>query len=179
VNGAPLLLPWQGYYALLATASATLAGLLFVGLTFSVGEIKGDVEQVVRMWGEPPLYDFIQVLAIGCLAQLPDLTAPGLSGFLLGWTAWRLWRIWEVLRYLRSLGPEGELEFADWMERAVVPALLYGGLIAAALGLLLGAPAWPLLCLALDCLGTLSLGIYSTWTQLVWVAAQKAKGKKR
>jgi hypothetical protein len=165
---------WQTYYFVLATAAATLAGLLFVGLTFSVGAIRGDIAKAVRMWGEPPLYDFIQVLVIGCLAELPDLTAPALGGALLAWSAWRIWRLVEIIAYFKGLDAQGDLDLSDWMERAVYPGLLYAALIIAGLGFLYSR-AWASPVLALDCLGVLYLGIYSTWTQLAWMTEQKSQ----
>jgi hypothetical protein len=178
MNSSTLLGAWQSYYFALATAAATLAGLLFVGLTFSVGAIRGDVAKLVRVWAEPTLFDFVQVLVISCLAMFPDLTPNALAIFLIVGTLWRVWRLAEVVAYFRGLGPSSDLEFADWLELAILPGLLYLALAVSAGGFLL-SQAWASLVLALDCLGVLVLGIYNTWSQLVWMAAQKAQAPKK
>jgi hypothetical protein len=178
MNAQPLLSAWQTYYFALATAAATLAGLLFVGLTFSVGAIRGDVAKLVRIWAEPTLFDFVQVLVISCLALFPGLTPGALGVFLMAWTLWRVWRLVEVALHFKGLGSQGDLELADWMELVILPGLLYLALVAAAAGFFLGEP-WSPLALALDCLGVLVLGIYNTWSQLVWMAAQKTQAPKK
>jgi hypothetical protein len=175
----PLLFAWQTFYFVLATAAATLAGLLFVGLTFSAGmAIKGDVFRLIRIWAEPMLLDFIQVLGLGAIAEMPDLTPVGLAWTLSVLWVWRTWRLWEVVVHFRSMGKDSDLEWDDWLYLAVLPAVMLGILGASTVGFF-QAQSWAPLALAVNCLGTLLMGIYNTWTQWVWMAAERSKGKKK
>lgn len=172
------LLAWQTFYFILATAAATLAGLLFVGLTFSAGVVKGDVFRLVRIWVEPLLLDYIQVLGLGAIAVMPDLTPTGLGVALLVLWVWRAWRYFEVLKHFKGMGEKSDLEASDWVELAILPGLLLALLVAAGAGFLLGQ-AWAPLTLAVNVLGTLLLTVYNTWTQWVWMLAEKAKDPKK
>lgn len=171
----PFLLAWQTFYFILATAAATLAGLLFVGLTFSAGVVKGDVFKLVRIWVEPLLLDYIQVLGLGAVAVMPVLTPAGLGAALLLLWVWRAWRYLEVLRHFKGMGEKSDLEASDWIELAILPGLLLALMVAAGLGFVLGQ-AWAPFALAVNVLGTLLLTVYNTWTQWVWMLAEKAKG---
>jgi hypothetical protein len=171
---APFLLAWQTFYFIVATAAATLAGLLFVGLTFSAGVVKGDVLRLVRIWVEPLLLDYVQVLGIGAVAVMPDLTPVALGSLLLALWLWRAWRYLEVLRHFKGLGEKSDLELSDWVELAVLPGLLLLLLAGAGAGFLLGQ-AWAPLALALNLLGSLLLTLYNTWSQWVWMLAEKSK----
>ena len=174
----PFLLAWQTFYFVLATAAATLAGLLFVGLTFSAGVVKGDVLRLVRIWVEPLLLDYVQVLGLGAVAVMPDLTPMALGSLLLLLWFWRAWRYAEVLRHFRGMGEKSDLELSDWVELAILPGLLLGLQLSAGVGFVQGQP-WAPLVLAVNMLGTLLLTVYNTWTQWVWMLAEKAKGSKK
>lgn len=174
----PFLIAWQTFYFILATAAATLAGLLFVGLTFGAGVVKGDVFRLVRIWIEPLLLDYIQVLGLGAVVVMPDLTPGALAWILLVLWVWRAWRFWEVLRHFKGLGEKSDLEVSDWIELAVLPGLLLALMAAAGVGFLLGQ-AWAPLTLAVQVLGTLLLTVYNTWTQWVWLLAEKSKDPRK
>ena len=89
---------------LTGAAAATLAGLLYLGLSNAVGMLGDDADKAIRMWVEPRLDDFLQALGVSALAL-----APGLDPRLLGWAlaAWsfrRLRRLSQVFGFtLRGL----------------------------------------------------------------------------
>jgi hypothetical protein len=164
---------WQNFYMATGTASATLAGLLFLALTFGSGMVTEDAAKAIRVWGEPILNDFVQVLVISCLAQCPGLDPLLLGSFFLLYVSWRVWRLWEVAKHFKAYAA-GTLELGDWLEMVIYPGLLYILFALSALGILL-ASSWAPWALAIDVLGLLLLGINNTWSQVVWMVVEKSK----
>jgi hypothetical protein len=168
-------LSWQNYFMLTGGASATLAGLLYVALTYSVGMLGSDASQTIRIWAEPSLNDFKLVLLSSLLAQVSGLPGSVFGAILLISGIWRFWRLAEVVRHLRGLPKPNDLEFGDWLELAYLPALFFSLCLASGLGLCLNW-YWAQTGVAALCLGLLMLGINNTWSQLVWMTVEKHKG---
>src|SRR3954464_6617328 len=103
---------WQSFYTLTGTAAATLAGLLFIAITFGVGVNMEDISKGVRIWVEPTLNDFIEVLMISCLALVPGVRAAWLGVVLVVYSFWRGWRWWEVYRWFVTLKKPNDLQAA-------------------------------------------------------------------
>jgi hypothetical protein len=167
---------WQNYFILMGTGAATLAGLLYLGLSNAVGMLGNDADRAIRMWVVPRLDDFLQALAVSALAL-----APGLDPRLLGWALvalvmWRLRGLVEVSAYFMALPEPEALELRDWLENVIGPGLTYGAALVGGAGLILGW-AWAPLIIALHVLNLLVLGVKNTWSQLAWLTVQRHKGR--
>jgi len=167
---------WQSFYMLCGGAAATLAGLLFVGLTFGAGLFgkSPDPEKLIHIWAEPILQDFLKVLLISALALVPVLSAGWMALILLLASLRKAWHLAEVGLHFRGMGPESDLEAWDWALQLWLPVLACGLEIAAAAGLVLGQ-AWAFVALAACVLLFLGVGIQNTWTQLVWMAVERER----
>jgi hypothetical protein len=173
---------WANFYLLTAAAAATLAGMLFVSLTFSVGLIPGETDEALRIWAEPSLSDFIQVIAISACLEMPA-PPPGLLGtLLLVYTFVRYGRLWRLIRHFRGIKAPTEfgyeIGFVDWRDLVILPALIYSLALVCGVGLCSGW-VWVPACLAVYTLAVLFQGIHNTWEQLVWIAVAKNKRVKK
>jgi hypothetical protein len=171
---------WQSFYMLCGAAAATLAGLLFVGLTFGSGLFAKakDPEKLIHIWAEPILQDFLKVLLISALALVPVLSAAWFAAILLAASLRKAWHLGEVGLHLRGMGPASDLEASDWALQLWLPALACLLELAAAAGLLLGQ-AWAFVALGACVFIFLGVGIQNTWTQLVWMAVEREKPHKK
>ena len=165
---------WQNFYAMTGEAAATLIGLLFVALSFGESVIQGETAKVFRIWVEPTLYNFLQVLGISAIAEMPVLPIQAFAGLIFFHTCYRLWRWGEIVRHFRGPEAPADLEREDWMEQVVLPGLYYALSLASAVGLVLGQ-AWAPLGLAIYVMLVLMLGINNTWKQFAWMAGEKIK----
>src|SRR5258708_5360429 len=131
---------WQAFYTLTGTAAASLTGLLFISLTFGVGVALGDVAKSVRIWVEPALNDFVEVLLISCLAMVPGFH-PGLYGLILIlYNLWRGWRLLEIYKWFKAANSPNDLELADWLEIIIFPGVIYLLLLCCGIGFILVLP---------------------------------------
>jgi hypothetical protein len=79
VNGSfAQLSEWQGFYSAVAGVSATLVGLLFVGLALNPSIMADRSPAGLRTWAGQTFHSFLMVLTIALVALIPD---PGPSGF--------------------------------------------------------------------------------------------------
>lgn len=69
---------WQGFYAATAGVSATLVGLLFVGLSLNPSIMADRSPAGMRAWAGQTFHSFLMVLTISLVALIPD---PGPAGF--------------------------------------------------------------------------------------------------
>ena len=131
---------WQAFYMLCGGAAATLAGLLFVGLTFGSGLFgrTPDPEKVIHIWAEPILQDFLTVLLVSALTLVPVLSAGWLAFLLLLASLRKVRHLVEVGLHLRAMGPDSDLEFPDWALQLWLPSLACLLEVAAAVGLAVG-----------------------------------------
>jgi hypothetical protein len=167
---------WQNFFILTGTGAATLAGLLYLGLSSAIGMLGDDANKTIRMWAQPRLDDFLQALGVSALALAPGLDPRALGLALIALVLWRLRRLAEVYSYLKNL-PDMELE--DWLETVAGPALSYAAGLVGGIALIAGQPWAPLL-IALHVLNLLILGVKNTWSQLVWMTVQRhQQGRRR
>jgi hypothetical protein len=173
-----ILQNWQNFYAMTGEAAATLIGLLFVALSFGESVIQGETAKVFRIWVEPTLYNFLQVLGISAIAEMPTLPTLAFSGLIFFHTGYRVWRWWEIVRHFRGPEAPSDLEREDWIDQVVLPGLYYTVGLASAVGLVLGQ-SWAPLSLALYVMLVLLLGINNTWKQFAWMAGEKIKSRRK
>ena len=73
-----LLLTWHDYFITVAQVSATLAGLLFVGITISLGHMLAVRGYLYRAWAA--LFVQFEALLIGLFALIPGQAPAWLGG---------------------------------------------------------------------------------------------------
>jgi hypothetical protein len=73
-----LLLSWHDYFITVAQVSATLAGLLFVGITISLGHMLAVRGYLYRAWAA--LFVQFEALLIGLFALIPGQAPAWLGG---------------------------------------------------------------------------------------------------
>ena len=69
---AALATTWHDFYLTLGAASATLIGLLFVGVSINLDEFTTDEETGIRVLAEQAFGNFILVLVIALMLLIPD-----------------------------------------------------------------------------------------------------------
>ena len=69
---AALAASWHDFYLTLGAASATLIGLLFVGVSINLDEFTTDEGIAIRVLAEQAFGNFILVLVIALMVLIPD-----------------------------------------------------------------------------------------------------------
>jgi hypothetical protein len=89
VIGAPFLERWHEFFLMTGTAAVTLAGLLFVSLSFHLDVLLHDRYAYHLSHARQTLLSFIMVLVVSLMALVPDVTGRllgvtlGLSGLVM------------------------------------------------------------------------------------------------
>lgn len=136
-----MLQSWQLFYATIATAAATLAGLLFLSLSL----IRDHLDEVTRVVARRTFANLIDVLVLGLIFLIPHQTKMGLAVALVVFGLARfLATLVEAVRSIRLQGRTVYLQLAA--RQTGLPLLFSGGI--AALGVAVqhqvaGALFWP------------------------------------
>jgi hypothetical protein len=161
---------WQNFYMLTGGAAATLAGLMFVAVTFGSSLVTKESASSSRAFLDPMYRHFVQVLLTACLLTVPTLTGPILGVVLIAMGAFRasgLYRL--VARYREAHRRYGDIDTSDWITGVYAPLVVYAALVGCGGGLIAGHGA-ALTGLAVVVLLLLFLGVYGAWEILVWMA---------
>jgi hypothetical protein len=70
---------WHDFHAALAGISATLLGLLFVGLAINPAVMRDDGPDGMRTWAGLTFHNFLIVLAIALVVLIPEQSAEGIA----------------------------------------------------------------------------------------------------
>lgn len=73
------LQPWQNFYTLTGTASATLMGLLFVSISLNPGVMTASGRNHVRAWAGQTMSNLVVLLLLALVCMLPDLDVPAFA----------------------------------------------------------------------------------------------------
>jgi hypothetical protein len=103
--------PWTQFYAAVATASATLLGLLFVAVSINVSAAFGPDEAVSRRLTEQAFQNYLAVMMVAFLALFPGIETRTFGMVALSTTA--TWSIWVVIRFCQTLTQR--LERRHWI----------------------------------------------------------------
>src|SRR5689334_21617800 len=133
-----MLESWRDFYLLIGSAGAALIGLLFVVVTLTAGHERQAVMFGKRLYMSPIAFHLSMVLLLSGAAMAPPIPVRGfalLCGLIAAGGIVAGVRI--TLGILRAR--PGDRDDACWY--GVAPALLYGLLLGAAIGLAMDA-AW-------------------------------------
>ena len=169
---------WHDFYLLCGGAAATLAGLMFVAVTFGAGLVNDENAATMRAFVDPPLFHFMHVITTACIFLMPSMTATVFGALLLAGAAARLVGLAWVYRYYRRAHEErGDMELSDWLIGILLPGVAFALFITGGVGLVMGlGPS--LTIVAGATLGILVIGMRSAWELMLWLVGEVARRDK-
>ncbi|MEP7286514.1 MAG: hypothetical protein ABI947_12180 [Chloroflexota bacterium] len=128
---------WHDFYVALSAATATLMGLLFVGISLNLEIINRQANADLRLVASQTFTNFIEVVLISFLFLIPNLVPAGLGIPMLFMGAYALWHTIRLVLTTMRTHPH------MWTQRrlfiqAVLPVICFAGLVIVALTTLLG-----------------------------------------
>ena len=165
---------WQNFYLLTGTASATLIGLLFVGISISMGTNLSlrQVTTSLQTYVEPTLLYYVQALVVSCVAIMPLSHPLLLGGVLMVLASLDLFLAGRVFWRMLVLHHDEVLNAELWIWNTALPFLAGTVSIGIAIGLLIGLPFAPMGVWMVDLL-CLAIGLHNSWVLTVWVTQQR------
>lgn len=168
---------WHDFYILIATAAATLIGLMFVAASVGASVFNAEREVPLRSFLTPTVVHFSAIL-ISCLISLvPSLQAPSWGGLIAAVGGVGLFYSWHAVRNLRRRGIMLRRDLEDRFCYAIIPITTYVALIATGIVLALD-PALGLDMLAVVLIALLLLGIHNAWDMTLWIVLNTGNDPK-
>ncbi|MGA9868596.1 MAG: hypothetical protein WBQ75_19390 [Acetobacteraceae bacterium] len=166
---------WHDFYILIATASATLIGLMFVAASVGASYFNAEREVPLRAFLTPTVVHF-SVILISCLASM----APSLSGASLGAPLAVIGAVGigftcRAVLNLRRRGITRTIDLEDRCCYVVIPIAIYLALIATGV-ILPMLPDLSLDMLAVVLVALLLLGIHNAWDMTLWIVLNTENG---
>lgn len=172
----PYLAPWAGFFTMMATAAATLVGLMFVVVTLVTRtEQSGDADDGISTFSTPTVIHFGATLLVSgiLIAPWPRLagvfalvTLVGLAGFT------HMVRVARKARRLTVYDPDAE----DWAWYTVLPFIAYSAILAGGMTIPLG-PRLAFWVLAAAVMLLIFIGIRNSWDVVTYLAMRSARGQ--
>ena len=158
---------WHNFYSVLATASATLLGAMFVVASIGGSLMSEKRAAEVRLFVIPSVFH-LSVIVFSCaVAMVPSLNVTAL-GVLFG-VGGAVGLVYSAIRAVRIR--QRKLELVDHLWYAAVPTIGYATMVAAAVMALLVAPhALEVLAISMALLR--AVGIRNAWDLLLFIASQ-------
>jgi hypothetical protein len=168
---APLLADWENFYVITGSSAAGLTGLTFVVIALAA-DAKRVNARGLRAYVTPTIVHFGTVLALSAYLSIPHQGVLSLS---LGMGAAGLAGLIYVAFIAASIGriasdyiPVRE----DWIWNVILPAMVYGALVADAL-LVWRLPEASMYGVAAVSLLLMFIGIHNAWDIAVWNTVRK------
>jgi hypothetical protein len=167
-----MLRDWQTYYFILATAAATLVGLMFIAASLGARLVTADTVAMVHTWVTPTILHFGSALFISALITLPTLTSTSFVVFLgIAGVAGLVYDAMVGIGMWRQTA-SNPLPLNDWLWYVGAPAVSYGLVVITAVGLP-GSDSQFLNALALGVALLVASGIRNAWDLMLWIAQQR------
>jgi hypothetical protein len=166
----PVLITWQNFYVVIATASASLTGLMFVVVTLVAGVRRRRSSDGIAAFSTPTVVHFSFALFVGAILLAPWSTIwvaslllglAGLGG--VGYTFIILRRMIHQVDYKPVL--------EDWIGHIVCPFVAYIALVGGAI-LLPVDPAAAMFVIAALTLLLVFTGIHNAWDTVLYIAVE-------
>jgi hypothetical protein len=158
---------WHNFYAVLATASATLLGAMFVVASIGGSLLTKERAGEVRLFVTPTVIHLSAIVFSCAAAMVPSLDETAL-GVLFG-AGGAVGLLYSATRAVRIR--QRRLELVDHFWYAAVPTIAYAIMIAAAV-MALSETAYALELLAISIALLLAAAIRNAWDLLLFVVAQ-------
>src|SRR5512140_2613699 len=156
---------------LAGTVAATLAGLVFVAISFAVGAKTERRADDLNAWVTPSLVYFVEVFVTASAAVAP-LSMAVFGGLILGGlaigTPFAVWR----MRYFLAEHRAEALDIATWMFQIVLPSLSHVAIGGGAALLLAGDPRG-MLSIAGGVTVLVLCAVRNAWTLVVFLLEQR------
>jgi len=166
---------WHDFYILIATASATLIGLMFVAASVGSSIFNAEREVPLRAFLTPTVVHF-SVILVSCLASMaPSLSGVSLGALLAAIGAVGIGFTCRAVLNLRRRGITRTIDLEDRFCYVLVPITVYLALIATGV-ILPMRPALGLDMLAGILVALLLLGIHNAWDMTLWIVLNTQTG---
>ena len=167
----PYLAPWAGFYTMMATAAATLVGLMFVVVTLVTrGEQRTDADDGIAAFSTPTVIHFGAALLVSSILIAPW---PRLAGTFVCITLIGLAGVAHMLsvarraRRLTGYDPDPE----DWLWYTIFPFITYVALLIGGVTLPF-APRAALWILGAMVAWLIFMGIRNAWDVVTFLAVR-------
>lgn len=168
------LKPWSNFFAVTASATATLTGLVFVVVTLINRIDPARTKNGLRIFTTPTVLNFAAALFVSAVLVMPwpSLVVPavvlGIAG--VGGVA----HLIDVMVHTRRLGTfDPDLE--DWLAYTLLPLVAYVTLTGGAIALP-RAPGGALYAIAFGALLLVFIGIRNAWDLVTFLVIRGAEG---
>jgi cytochrome bd-type quinol oxidase subunit 2 len=166
-----LLKDWDNFYVITGSSAAGLTGLTFVVIALSADAKRVNLRGL-RAYVTPTIVHFGAVLALAAYLSMPHQNALSLS---LGFGAAGIAGLVYVAGIAMTIGrisseyiPVRE----DWIWNVILPAIVYGALLATAL-LIWRRPEESMYGVAAVSVSLMFIGIHNAWDIAVWNTVRK------
>ena len=164
---AELFREWHDFYVLVATASATLVGLMFVAMSIGATIFNEEHRAALATFITPTVVHFAAVLFAGLVIVMPGLAWPLLAALLgAGGVAGMAYCAQLLVRLI--IRHRFEVDLTDRLFYVLIPLAGYLLVLAAAV-LLLIAPHAGADVMAAAILVLLIAGLRNAWDMMVWI----------
>jgi hypothetical protein len=173
----PALMNWQNFYVVIATASASLTGLMFVTITLVAGIQQRATSDAVGAFSSPSVVHFCLALFVAALLLVP-WPALWIAGIVLGLVG--LGGVGYVLIVLRRMNRQTNYipVLEDWLCHVVLPLVGYIALVGAGIVLPDNATAAMFVVAAVTLL-LLFIGIHNAWDIVLYLAIEMNRSDKQ
>jgi len=157
---------WDNFYVIAGSAAAGLTGLTFVVITLSAGARRVNAVGL-HTFVTPTIVHFGAVLAVAAYLSMPrhgplslslGVGAAGLAGLVYAG---------KIRGGMLTLAPDYSPVLEDWIWNVILPAVVYGALLAQAL-LLWRWPRESMYGVAAAVVLLMIIGIHNAWDIAVW-----------
>jgi hypothetical protein len=164
---------WDNFYVIAGSAAAGLTGLTFVVITLAA-DANRVREEGLRCFVTPTIVHFGVVLALSAFLSMPNQSHTSLSlafgAIGLGGLAY----VGSIAAGIRALQSDYVPAREDWIWNAILPAIVYGSLLAMAL-LIWRQPSASLYGVAAAIMLLMIAGIHNAWDIAVWNTTRKER----
>ncbi len=168
-----LLEGWDNFYVILGSAAAGLMGLTFVVIAL-LADVRRANPAGMSGYITPTIVHFGTVLALSAFLSVPRLTLTSLSlGFGITGIGTLIYTAL-IARNMRRFASDYVPIIDDWIWHAILPAIVYGALLALAF-LIWRSPQRSMYGIAASLTLLLFIGVHNSWDVAVSVTMQKQK----
>jgi hypothetical protein len=172
---------WENYYLMIGSAAGALIGLMFVVVTLTAGRGRSETERGKHLYTSPIVWHLAVIVALSGAAAVP-----GIGARMFGYATAGLALVGMAMGVRSAVGiarrpSAADAALFDTFWYGIAPALVYLGLGAAALALLIGR-AWGTSAVAADLMALLLVSIHAEWdlvTYLAPIAGSREAAKPR